>query len=265
MQPDINSLLRADDLDAAIAAANAAVRRAPSDAAARVRLAELLVFAGNLQRADVVLDAAATADPRSALVVAEFRQLLRAEMARHQFWRDGRLPQVLDAPTSAETALMAAIVAWRLGDSDLAAHKADEAEQLRPRAPARIGAQLVSDFRDADDLCAGMLDVLTSTGKFYWLPIARVATLTFHKPDRLRDLAWRRASISVTGGPEGAVFIPALYMGRHTPASNALRLGRATAWTDEAPVKGIGQRIFLAGDQGISIMDLTHLEFGSAT
>lgn len=76
MQPDINSLLRSDNLGSAIAAGNDAVRRRPSDAAARVLLAELLVFAGNLERSDIVLDAVSTADPSSALVVSELRQLL---------------------------------------------------------------------------------------------------------------------------------------------------------------------------------------------
>ena len=66
----------------AVAAANAAVRQAPAELAPRVLLAELLLFAGNLERADVVLDATAMIDPQAAVIVAEFRQLVRADMAR---------------------------------------------------------------------------------------------------------------------------------------------------------------------------------------
>ena len=69
------ALFRAGKLDDAVAAAQAALRKAPTDLDARVLLAELLVFAGNLERADVVLDAASAIDPTTALVVAEFRQL----------------------------------------------------------------------------------------------------------------------------------------------------------------------------------------------
>ena len=57
------ALLRAGKLDDAVAAAQAALRKAPTDLSARVLLGELLVFTGNLERADVVLDAASAIDP----------------------------------------------------------------------------------------------------------------------------------------------------------------------------------------------------------
>ena len=69
------ALFRAGKLDDAVAAAQAALRKAPTDLNARVLLGELLAFAGNLERADVVLDAASAIDPTTAMVVAEFRQL----------------------------------------------------------------------------------------------------------------------------------------------------------------------------------------------
>ena len=77
-------LFEAGRLADAVAAANAAVRQAPADLAPRVLLAELLLFAGNLERADVVLDAGSAIEPQAAVVIAEFRQLLRAELARRQ-------------------------------------------------------------------------------------------------------------------------------------------------------------------------------------
>src|SRR6185312_9831940 len=104
-------LFRAGKLAPAIDAANAEVRRAPADLGARVLLAELLLFAGNLERADVILDAAGQIEPEAAIVMAEFRQLLRAETARRQLRRDGRLPDFLGEPTEAETASLAAWVA----------------------------------------------------------------------------------------------------------------------------------------------------------
>ncbi len=83
------ALFRAGKLDAAIDAANAGVRNNPADLGSRVLLAELLVFAGNLERADVILDAAAEIDPTAAIAIAEFRQLLRAETARRQHAQRG--------------------------------------------------------------------------------------------------------------------------------------------------------------------------------
>jgi type VI secretion system protein ImpE len=81
-QDTIGALFRAGKLADAVAAANAAVRKAPADLSARVLLAELLMFAGNPERADVILDAASAVDPQAAVVIAEFRQLLRGGMPR---------------------------------------------------------------------------------------------------------------------------------------------------------------------------------------
>src|SRR5271168_354881 len=69
LMPDqtAGELFHAGQLTAAIEAANAAVRNNPADFTKRLLLAELLVFAGNLQRADVILDAAARADPTTAV------------------------------------------------------------------------------------------------------------------------------------------------------------------------------------------------------
>jgi len=257
----IASLFSAGRLDAALAAANQAVRRNPGDPAARVLLAELLVFVGNLERADAVLDAASAVDPRVAVAVAEFRQLLRAETARRQFWRDGRVPEFLGEPGEMEQSLLAALVALRAGDAATAASHAEAAEAARPASPATIDGAPCADFRDADDLCAGVMEVLTTTGKYFWIPVARIAAITFHAPLRPRDLAWRRASMSVADGPDGDVYVPAIYAGSDADADDALRLGRATAWTDTAPVRGSGQRVFLAGDAGPGIMDITTLSF----
>jgi type VI secretion system protein ImpE len=261
MPSPIDALFRAGALDAAVAAANDAVRKTPSDVSARILLAELLVFTGNLERADVLLDAASVLDPSAALMISEFRQLMRAEMARRQFWREGRVPEILGVPAAAEQALLAAIVAWRAGDGKTAERQADIAETCRPKVPVRIGEQTYPDFRDADDLCGGNLEVLTTTGKFYRLPVSSVETIFFHPPHRPRDLARRRADVSVADGPDGTVYLPALYAGIDPPTSDALRLGRETAWTDTAPVRGSGQRVFLAGDEGLGIMDLTELHF----
>ena len=52
-------LFREGHLADALTAATAAVRKAPTDIGARILMAELLVFTGNIDRADVVLDACA--------------------------------------------------------------------------------------------------------------------------------------------------------------------------------------------------------------
>jgi type VI secretion system protein ImpE len=257
-------LLRAGKLSEALTAAQNAVRKAPTDLNARILLAEILVFSGNLERADVLLDAASTIDPSTGMVVAEFRQLIRADMARRQLYRDGRVPELLTDPTEVQRLQLAALVALRAGDQAEAAKNSAAAEAARPPTAGFHNDTPFDDLRDADDLLAGNFEVLTTTGKYFWIPVERVVSAEFHPPKRPRDLIWRRVSMSVAQGPDGDVYMPVIYAGAD-PASELLRLGRETDWTDPdaGPVRGIGQRVLLCGDDDIAIMDLGVLRFGA--
>lgn len=264
------ALFRAGRLSEAIAAANAAVRSRPGDLGNRILLSELLLFDGNIERADVILDTAAKTDPSAAIVVAEFRQLLRAEAARRQYRREGRVPEFLGEPTAAMRAALAAGVALRAGDMAEAASHAAQIEDIRPRVPGVLvtenGEVAFDDFRDVDDLCAGFFEILTTTGKYYWVPTERVASLELHPPQRPRDLAWRRATISVNDGPDGEVYLPVMYDFEAPEMRDELRLGHATDWIgdeESGPVRGVGQRVFLVGDDDYGILALTTLRFGT--
>jgi type VI secretion system protein ImpE len=258
-----SDLFRAGKISPAIEAANATLRRNPADFNARVLLAELLVFAGNFERADKILDAAAQLDPTAMISIAEFRQLLRAAMARRQHSRDGRVPEFLDEPTPSLRSSLAALVALRGGDAKAAAQHAAEAELVRPRVSGRSGDRRFDDFRDADDLHAGFFEVLTTTGRYFWIPTERVERVQFHPPRRPRDLAWRRASVSVINGPDGEVYLPAIYDWENPDIADNLRLGRATDWIgpEDGPVRGVGQREYVFGDDAVGIMELTTLDF----
>ena len=261
---DAGGLFRQGRLSDAVAAANAAVRRAPTDLGARLLLAELLVFAGNLERADVILDACGDLDPSVAVVVAEFRQLVRGEVARRQVFRDGRVPEFLGEPTAAQRASLKAILATRDGDTAEAGRQVSLAEADRPHPGGTGPNGAFADLRDADDVVGGSFEVITTTGKYFWIPAERVSLLQFHPPRRPRDLYWRRTTMEVAGGPDGEVYIPAIYATGTDPVEDELRLGRATDWRqsgEAAPVRGVGAVTMLVGEVSATVMELTSLSF----
>lgn len=259
-QEGAGALFKAGRLDDAVAAATAALKKAPQDLSARVLLAELLLFTGNLERADVILDAAAGMDPSAATVVAEFRQLIRADMARRQLRRDGRVPEFLGEPTAAQKAALAALVALRAGDAAEAARQAEAAEAARPRVAGTHGDVRFDDLRDADDVLGPSFEVLTTTGKYFWIPVERVLSAEFHPPQRARDLFWRRCTMSVQDGPDGEVYVPVVYGWDDAGLDDSLKLGRSTSWTEAAPVRGLGQRTLLVGNEALGILELGSIE-----
>jgi type VI secretion system protein ImpE len=263
----VNTLLRDGNLAEAIQTVQARLRKSPTDLTARVLLAELLVISGQFERADIILDAATTIDPSASLIVAEFRQLLRAASARQQLFMDGRVPEFLSEPTPVQRLQLQAIVGLRSGDIREVVRLSEQAEAARPRVIGLHANFPFDDFRDADDILSGSLEVLTVTGKYFWIPTERVITAAFHPPVRPRDLVWRRVSMKVTDGPDGDVYIPSIYPlnlpGQEDAITDPLRLGLHTDWRelDTRTALGIGQRTFLVGDTGVEIMALTELRF----
>ncbi len=254
-------------LGEAITAMNGEVKGHPADADRRGFLGELLCLAGNLDRADLQFDTIAQQEPRLAVGVSLIRQLIRGEQARRQFFVEGRLPELLGPPPEHLRLHIEASVLLREGAVAKALALLTKAEQIRPRLAGQSGEEAFDDFRDLDDLTAGFFEVLTSTGKYYVIPAERVISIEFRPIERPRDLLWRRAQMVVQDGPDGEVFLPATYP---PPAAefaavldDAARLGRKTEWVggDDQPVRGVGQRCFLLGEESFGILQLERLDF----
>ena len=254
---------QAGRLDEAIAAATQEVKQNPADPSRRGLLAELQCFAGQLEKADQQLDVLCDLDPQSALGLVAFRQLIRAEQARTQFFTEGRVPELLDQPGERLELHLEASIRIREGYEKEAAELLARAEELRPRPQVVSDGQSFDDIRDLDDLTSSFIEVYTSSGKYYWVPIEKIEEMEFRAPERPRDLLWRRVHMVVAGGPDGEVFVPALYPGTHSATEDQLRLGRSTDWrqAEDGPVRGVGQRMFLLGEETRGVLAINDLGF----
>ena len=159
------------------------------------------------------------------LEVTTFRQILRAEQARRQFYAEGRLPEFLEPPSERLKRHLEASVRLRDGQPGEAVQLLQQAEAERPPVAGVCGGQPFADLRNMDDLLRSFFEVLTTTGKYYWVPMERVESMEFHPPKRPRDLLWRSVHMIVRGGPDGEVFLPALYAGSHTEGGRPLPPG----------------------------------------
>ena len=107
----------------------------------------------------MVLDACAELDPTAAVVVAEFRQLLRGETARRQLFKDGRVPEFLGEPTEAQRLSLAAVVALRNDAFEEAGKLVAQAEEARPHPRGSLRGTPFDDMRDADDMLEPAIEV----------------------------------------------------------------------------------------------------------
>ncbi len=266
---DAKTLFREGKLQEAIEAQTAVVRDKPTDIDGRAFLADLHMLVGAYDKADRQLDLLSTQNVQLGVSVALSRQLLRGAIARQEVFEKGRAPEVATEPGPYVQAALLALVELRDGRGKEAAAILSEADEKRTRTPGRLGEDgaAFEDFRDADDLCAGFVEVLTSTGKYFWIPTDRIDFMEFEKPSRPRDIIWRQCRMEVRGGPEGVVYVPATYPALPADGEiDALRLGQTTQWEggDGTPTRGLGLRLFLVGDDGLSIDELRTVQFGAS-
>lgn len=258
-----SELYRAGQLTAAVEAALSDVKQHPMDTARRGLLCELLCYVGAWERADKQLDAMGQQDPQAFVGLSMFRQLIRAETARQQCFEEGRLPEFVGEVTPVLRLHLQAGIALRENKPAEAAALLAQADQQRVQPRGTCDGQTFADLRDLDDLTASFCEVLTSTGKYFWIPWESVELIEFRPPERPRDLLWRRAHMVVSGGPDGEVFLPTLYPATAKSDDDQLRLGRGTDWrgAEGQPIRGVGLRMFLVGDQEKTILQMKELQF----
>lgn len=252
----------ADDLPGAIAAATDRVRQAPTDHAARYRLAELFCLNGELERADAQLAILLNQAPELQRRVSVARHLIRAEAARQDWYRAGRPPELLREPSDAIRLHLEGGVKLRDGDAAGAAALYAQAEAARaPRNGADGSGAAFDDFRDLDDAIGGLLELLTMDGRYLWVDLADVAALDFVPGRHLLDLIWRELRLTLADGTAGTLYMPAIYAAI-PPDSPGFKLGRATDWVEgDGLVQGKGQRCFLRGEAAVPVMELATLRF----
>lgn len=241
---DIASLWRDGDLAALRTTLAEKVRSQPAVAAHRLALADVMIVQGDLDAADKQLDIAAGQEPERAVLVALTRQLVRAAVARVECFEQRRPPELVAEADGAIAAALARLAGM-------------PGEEEGPLA-GTIDGKPFDGLRDGDDRTAGVLEVLTTTGKYVWVSLAQIVALTVDKPERPRDLVWRKAELEVRGGPTGVVYLPAIYHAGEM--TDAQRLGRETDWIDQdREVWGRGLRTFLVGDEAVVLGEFESL------
>ncbi|GJD50501.1 hypothetical protein OPKNFCMD_3244 [Methylobacterium crusticola] len=257
-------LFEAGRLREALAAATNRVRAAPGDIGLRSELAEFLCLSGELERAERQFDAIAAQAPMTAPRVTELRQFVRAGLARDEVWRDGRAPELLGPAPDHLRLRLEALIHLREGDAERAAARVGEAEAARPAVAGTRDGRPFDDWRDMDDLIGGVLEVMSPTGKYFWVALEQVNEAVVEPPRRPIDAGWCTMELSVKDGPTGRVVVPAIYpVDPNEGVDDGARLGRETNWIERPGgwVSGRGLRCFLVGEESVAIRDLGTLSF----
>jgi len=227
---NVDALYKEGRLSEAIEALNQTLRADPTDVRSRTFLFELLCFSGAFERARRQLDAIGAADPELNLTAAWYQEALVAEETRHEMFQKGEL-----------------------------AHEASSPPPVR----GILNGKPFTDLRDGDPRLGPRLEIIVG-GRYTWMPLEHLATLSMEPPKRLRDLFWAPVQIETTDaldGYAGEALLPAMTPLAWQHSDDAVRLGRRTEWADlesgeEAPV---GQKLLLVDDEEFPLLEVREL------
>ena len=255
----VAEFLANDALLDAMDAAKSHVKSAPTDKAARNLYIDLLVLLGEYERADAQCSLAAGFAPEEAMGFALLRNQLRAMAARDAWFADAAVPAFLQGPSDLDKAAVRLGIAHRAGAASEAVVALDELERLRGERAMLWNGKPVTDLRDLDDRTPHALEVIMTGGAYLWVDFTKIASVRVEPIARPRDLAFRRAELTLNDGAVASVLLPAIYHG--TTADERLLLGRETVWISEGSgiTTGRGQRCLLAGDELVSFHDAVTL------
>jgi type VI secretion system protein ImpE len=230
------ALYREGKLAQAIASLNAELKERPTDVQRRTFLFELLCFAGDYERAGKQLDVLLRGDPESTPGILAYQGILEAEGERRKMFATGAFPASKSEP-----------------------------QPVR----GRLNGQPFERLEDADPRLGARLEVYIA-GRYSWIPLEHLASLTVERPHKLRDLLWAPAHLkggaALEGADVGDVLLPVLTPAASAHADERVRLGRVTEWVElpdgqEAPV---GQKMLLVDDEEFPILEVRELEIDSA-
>jgi len=193
------ALYREGKLREAIRALGDELRSNPLDAKRRTFLFELLLFAGEFDRAEKQLDLLAGANAEAAAGTLLYRSALHAERTRRDMFANRETPDLKQE----------------------ASH------------PGLCNGKPFSEFIDSDPRIGANLEVFVA-GSYTWIPFHYLRRLEIEAPTNLRDLVWVPARIEASSDFRlqelGEVLLPVLCPLTFSHAEEAVQLGREAAW-----------------------------------
>ncbi|MEJ2755501.1 MAG: type VI secretion system accessory protein TagJ [Gammaproteobacteria bacterium] len=259
MDNAVKQALHTGDLEQAIRLAAQAVRTNPTCVAERALYATLWCVKGDLLRADQQLHVLLNQDPNLGVTIQPWRELLVAARHRNDVFMGTAAPALAHAATPAiETALQRLLLLREkllpdkrdtkpcILETDQYTNITDEKTVSEPALiPIRVAKQDPSkpenewvwrdiDWQDLDDRFAGIIELLSTNGQYYWVDMCQVERLSIIPPTTFLDQLWLPVELSVRNGPSGRLYLPLVYPGMPgltvSEYESVYTLGQRTDW-----------------------------------
>lgn len=255
------TLVREGKLEEALAGLKQAVRDNAADPKLRVFLFQLLAVRGEWDKALTQLHVSGDLDPASMLMVQTYQIAVQAEAYRRDIFSGKRTPMVFGEPEPWIGHLVQALHDYAAGNADAAAAHRAKAFEDAPAVPCTVDGTACDWLADMDERLGPVFEAIID-GKYYWVPMNRVAHLHIEEPTDLRDVIWIPGVFTWTNGGESHALLFARYPGSEN-STDEHRLARGTAFEETLPgtFTGLGQRMFAGGEEEFPMLAVRSIEF----
>ena len=253
--PAVRAALDAGDLLEAQDRQRAGVAAGPTPAG-RLLLAELYAVAGDTAAARVELDRIESAAPDWPASRRQFARTLAAAGQRAAFRRT-RFTH--PEPWHLRARWRAAKLVHG-GDLPRAARWIDRADGTALALAGHVDGREFSGLRDCDDVTGSVLELFAG-GRYLWAAWEQLRRVRLRPAVGVLDAVFRPADITFHDGRTFAVTLPLVYAGS-AGVDGAFTLGLDTDFAGGAdgPVRGVGGRLLMFGDDEVRLADVRQID-----
>jgi type VI secretion system protein ImpE len=257
--------LKNGDPAAALALLQEEIRAKPANAKLRIFLFQLLCVLGQWERALNQLKVASGLDATALAMAQTYGEAVRCEAIRRDVFAGKKSPMVFGEPEQWLALLIESLLLAGRGEAERSEQLRLKAFEEAPASAGEINGEPFEWIADADSRLGPVLEAVIN-GRYYWLPFARLSSVTIEEPEDLRDMVWMPAQLQFANGGESVALIPTRYPGSETAGDGLILLARKTVWEEVAPDShhGLGQRIIATDVSELPLMDLRALVIRAA-
>ncbi len=257
--------LQQGDIQGALSHLQEQVRAQPAKSEYRVFLFQLLSVMGQWDRALTQLSVAGELDDATLAMVAMYRQVIACERFREEVFLGQHDPVVFGQPQEWLALSLQALKLTAEGQYLKSQDLREQAFELAPAISGNIDGTAFDWLADSDPRLGPVFEAMIE-GRYFWVPMQRIRSISIEKPVDLRDVIWIPAHFTWTNGGESYGVIPARYPESYKIDDPLFALSRKTAWQDcgNGLFLGIGQKILTTDASDYALLDIRSIEFNSA-
>lgn len=248
-----------------LAELQARIRKEPQRVDLRIFLFQVYCLQGAWAKAGAQLKVIEELDAEALPMVQTYRTALSCELLRRGVFAGTRTPLVLGDPRDWLAWLLEANRLLALGHVEQAQQWRDKAMAAAPAATGTANGEAFDWLADADSRLGPVLEAVLN-GKYYWIPLERLARIEIEPPTDLRDMVWTPVTLTFTTGGSNVALVPTRYPGAEDLTDDRLRMARGTDWQAVGADTwiGHGQRMLVTDHAEYALLDLRLIEFDAA-